>query len=98
MGPGFDQAEIERQLTDAGATFTDAVDDDVDAIAADALCDGKAVGWFQGRMEFGPRALGARSVLGDPRSSPTIQSVLNLKAFPFLFFDVKREAEVVTRS
>ena len=45
---------------------------------ADALADGKAVGWFQGRMEFGPRALGARSILGDPRS-PTMQKLLNLK-------------------
>ena len=45
---------------------------------ADALADGKAVGWFQGRMEFGPRALGARSILGDPRS-PTMQKMLNLK-------------------
>ena len=44
----------------------------------DALAGGKAVGWFQGRMEFGPRALGARSILGDPQS-PTMQSVLNLK-------------------
>jgi carbamoyltransferase len=46
--------------------------------AADALVDGKAVGWFQGRMEFGPRALGARSILGDARS-PTMQKLLNLK-------------------
>ena len=45
---------------------------------ADALADGKAVGWFQGRMEFGPRALGGRSILGDPRS-PTMQKMLNLK-------------------
>jgi carbamoyltransferase len=45
---------------------------------ADALVDGKAVGWMQGRMEFGPRALGARSILGDPRS-PTMQKLLNLK-------------------
>ena len=78
LGPEFDQAEIERQLTAAGAVFTAAGDDDVVAIAADALTDGMAVGWFQGRMEFGPRALGARSILGDPRS-PTMQSVLNLK-------------------
>src|SRR6202040_4300503 len=49
----------------------------VDAVA-EAMTEGKAVGWFQGRMEFGPRALGARSILGDPRS-PTMQSALNLK-------------------
>ena len=48
------------------------------AVTADALADGKAVGWFQGRMEFGPRALGARSILGDARS-PTMQKMLNLK-------------------
>jgi carbamoyltransferase len=47
-------------------------------IAANALADGRAVGWFQGRMEFGPRSLGARSILADPRS-PTMQRTLNLK-------------------
>jgi carbamoyltransferase len=53
-------------------------DEDLLGRTAAALVEGKAVGWFQGRMEFGPRALGARSILGDPRS-PTMQSVLNLK-------------------
>ena len=78
LGPGFAQSEIEKQLTEAGAVFKTVGDDDAIDIAADALSAGKAVGWFQGRMEFGPRALGARSILGDPRS-PTMQSVLNLK-------------------
>jgi carbamoyltransferase len=78
LGPAFSQEEIERQLAAAGARFevraTDAMLDEV----AHALADGQAVGWFQGRMEFGPRALGARSILGDPRS-PTMQKLLNLK-------------------
>jgi carbamoyltransferase len=78
LGPAFDQAEIEGRLTRLGARF-DVCDDDalLDRVVT-ALTEGKAVGWFQGRMEFGPRALGARSILGDPRS-PQMQSVLNLK-------------------
>ena len=78
LGPGFAQSEVEQQLTDAGAIFTNSTEADVISVTTEALCEGKAVGWFQGRMEFGPRALGARSILGDPRS-PTMQSVLNLK-------------------
>lgn len=78
LGPEFAQPEIERQLSDGGAAF-----DVLDEAAlldrcVDALVAGKAVGWFQGRMEFGPRALGARSILGDPRS-PSMQSLLNRK-------------------
>src|ERR671920_601029 len=53
-------------------------DDELLEATSDALADAKAVGWFQGRMEFGPRALGARSILGDPRS-PTMQKALNLR-------------------
>jgi carbamoyltransferase len=78
LGPHFPQAEIERRLGEAGAKF--AVLDEavmIDA-TAQALADEKAVGWFQGRMEFGPRSLGARSILGDPRS-PRMQKNLNLK-------------------
>ncbi|MEX2450140.1 MAG: carbamoyltransferase [Rhodospirillales bacterium] len=78
LGPEFGQAEIERRLTAAGARFTVIGDDDVIELAARALADEKAVGWFQGRMEFGPRALGGRSILGDPRS-PSMQKTLNLK-------------------
>src|SRR5690606_18954362 len=65
LGPAFAQDEIERRLTAAGAVF-ETVDDRalVERTAAD-LAEGAAVGWFQGRMEFGPRALGARSILGD---------------------------------
>ena len=79
LGPEFPQEEIERRLREAGARFTTFSDED-ELVAAGActMAQGKALGWFQGRMEFGPRALGARSILGDARS-PTMQSVLNLK-------------------
>jgi carbamoyltransferase len=78
LGPEFDQSEIEASLAAAGAVF-DVIDNDLlIKTTVQALSDGKAVGWFQGRMEFGPRALGNRSILGDPRS-PAMQSVLNLK-------------------
>jgi carbamoyltransferase len=78
LGPAFSQQEIEERLTHAGARF--AVLDEAAMIraSADALAAEKALGWFQGRMEFGPRALGGRSILGDARS-PSMQSVLNLK-------------------
>ena len=78
LGPHYSQAEIERRLTAAGAKF--AVLDEAAMLetTAQALADEKAVGWFQGRMEFGPRSLGARSILGDPRS-PAMQKNLNLK-------------------
>ena len=78
LGPEFSQADIEKRLTAQGAKF-EVVDDGalLDRCAQD-MKDGRALGWFQGRMEFGPRALGGRSILGDPRS-PSMQSVLNLK-------------------
>ncbi|PLX34266.1 MAG: hypothetical protein C0605_14190 [Hyphomicrobiales bacterium] len=78
LGPEFTQDEIESQLTEAGARFRVLGEDELIDHVAGALADGKAVGWFQGRMEFGPRALGGRSILGDPRS-PTMQKLLNLK-------------------
>ncbi len=78
LGPAFAQGEIERRLEAAGARFARLDDDALIDACAVALAEGKALGWFQGRMEFGPRALGARSILGDARS-PTMQSVLNLK-------------------
>ncbi len=78
LGPAFPQAEIERRLTAAGAKFDVLSDGALIEHAAQALDEGRAVGWFQGRMEFGPRALGNRSILGDARS-PQMQSVLNLK-------------------
>jgi carbamoyltransferase len=78
LGPSFAQDEIERRLTDVGARFSVFSEDKLLDACADALAQEKALGWFQGRMEFGPRALGGRSILGDARS-PSMQSVLNLK-------------------
>jgi len=79
LGPDFSQDDIENRLRCVGARFTTFSDEDeLAAAGACTLSQGKALGWFQGRMEFGPRALGARSILGDARS-PTMQSVLNLK-------------------
>jgi carbamoyltransferase len=78
LGPAFAQEEIEQRLEAAGAVFSVHDEDGMIAETARALADGKAIGWFQGRMEFGPRALGARSILGDPRSD-SMQRTLNLK-------------------
>jgi carbamoyltransferase len=78
LGPGFSQKEVEQQLTRAGARFDVVSEDQMIESTASSLASQEAVGWFQGRMEFGPRALGARSILGDPRS-PEMQRVLNLK-------------------
>ncbi len=78
LGPAFGDDEIRRRLTAAGARFTSHEEAEIVERTADALAAGKAIGWFQGRMEFGPRALGARSILGDARS-PTMQALLNLK-------------------
>ncbi len=78
LGPEFSQHEIEKRLTAIGATFTTLSDVELVDACACALAEEKALGWFQGRMEFGPRALGARSILGDARS-PSMQSLLNLK-------------------
>jgi carbamoyltransferase len=78
LGPAYAQSEIERRLAQAGARLAVLSEDDMIGTTAKALADQLAIGWFQGRMEFGPRALGARSILGDPRS-PTMQKNLNLK-------------------
>ena len=78
LGPSFSQFEIRDRLEQAGAAFTELDDDAIIQSTVKALVAEKAVGWFQGRMEFGPRALGARSILGDPRS-PSMQSSLNLR-------------------
>ena len=78
LGPEFGNDESRRQLDAMGAKYEVLDDDALIAASAQALADEKALGWFQGRMEFGPRALGARSILGDARS-PRMQSVLNLK-------------------
>jgi carbamoyltransferase len=78
LGPQFEQSDIETRLFDAGAKFTILPDADLFDNSAKAIAEGKAIGWFQGRMEFGPRALGGRSILGDARS-PKMQSLLNNK-------------------
>jgi carbamoyltransferase len=78
LGPEFAQEEIERRLGAAGARFTRLPSEETIERTAGDLARGRAVGWFQGRMEFGPRALGNRSILADPRV-PTMQSQLNLK-------------------
>jgi carbamoyltransferase len=78
LGPAYKQDIIEKELLACGAKFDTVTEDDVLEQAAQALADGKAIGWFQGRMEFGPRSLGGRSILGDPRSED-MQKTLNLK-------------------
>lgn len=78
LGPSFDEAEILADITPYGATYRRLQDSELFQTAAQTLADEKVVGWFQGRMEFGPRALGNRSILGDPRS-PGMQRMLNLK-------------------
>jgi carbamoyltransferase len=78
LGPEFSQTEIEKRLASAGARFSVVAEPDLFERSCDALEAGHAVGWFQGRMEFGPRALGARSILADPRN-PEMQRMLNLK-------------------
>ena len=78
LGPEYSQKEIEEQLDKAGAKYETLDEDDLIEKTAEALSRGQAIGWFQGRMEFGPRALGGRSILGDARS-PTMQKNLNLK-------------------
>jgi carbamoyltransferase len=78
LGPEFSQPEIERRLAASGARFATLDEAALLERGAQSLERGDAVGWFQGRMEFGPRALGARSILGDPRNTE-IQKTLNLR-------------------
>jgi carbamoyltransferase len=78
LGPEFTNKEIETELTACGAKFKKLSEAEMIEEVASALADAKAVGWMQGRMEFGPRALGGRSIIGDPRS-PHMQKQLNLK-------------------
>ena len=78
LGPSFSQDDIERRLEAAGARFETVPEADMIARTAQDLAAGRAVGWFQGRMEFGPRALGGRSILGDARSAE-MQKTLNLR-------------------
>jgi carbamoyltransferase len=78
LGPEFGADEIEEFLVTVGARYRRVRAAELSEAVARLLADEKVVGWFQGRMEFGPRALGARSILGDPRS-PRMQSQMNLK-------------------
>lgn len=78
LGPRFSNAEIQRYFDSIGAVYDYIGDEPLMATVAEILAQEQVVGWFQGRMEFGPRALGARSILGDPRSEK-MQSVMNLK-------------------
>lgn len=78
LGPRFAQADVETRLAAVGAKFRALSEEEMIEYCAQALARGQALGWHQGRMEFGPRALGGRSILGDPRS-PTMQKLLNLK-------------------
>ena len=78
LGPEFSDDEIQMRLEAIGAKLTCLPTNNLIDNTAEALAEGKAVGWFQGRMEFGPRALGNRSILGDARS-PDMQKNLNLK-------------------
>ena len=78
LGPSYDMPAVRAALTRRGGVFRELSDDDLIETVATALTQDKVVGWFQGRMEFGPRALGNRSILGDARS-PTMQRMLNMK-------------------
>ena len=78
LGPEFNQTQIENELKEIGANYKIYNEDDLINKTADDISNGQAIGWFQGRMEFGPRALGGRSILGDPRSK-VMQKNLNLK-------------------
>ena len=78
LGPEYTQNEIENELKELGAIYEIKTEENLIDCTAEDLSKGKAIGWFQGRMEFGPRALGGRSILGDPRSA-SMQKNLNLK-------------------
>ena len=78
LGPAYSKVSIENELSVCGANYITVSDKNIIEQTAHALAEGKAIGWFQGRMEFGPRSLGGRSILGDPRSE-NMQKTLNLK-------------------
>ena len=78
LGPEFSQREIEEQLTKLGANYEVLERDKIIGITSEKLIQGNVIGWFQGRMEFGPRALGSRTIIGDSRS-PETQKTINLK-------------------
>jgi len=78
LGPSFTDDEIHKELIECGAVFEKLSEEDLLTKTSKKLSEEKAIGWFQGRMEFGPRALGCRSIIADPRS-PNMQKLLNLK-------------------
>jgi len=78
LGPSFNDEEIKKELDNLGAVYEKYTEEEMLKIIAKELSNEKIVGWFQGRMEFGPRALGARSIIADPRSEK-MQKVINLK-------------------
>ena len=78
LGPSYDENGIKQYLDSVGADYTQLQDDQLFKVTAKVLEDEKVIGWFAGRMEFGPRALGGRSIIGDARSKK-MQSVMNLK-------------------
>ncbi|MBU1863253.1 MAG: carbamoyltransferase [Candidatus Omnitrophica bacterium] len=78
LGPAFSSEEIAAFLKEQGISFKELATEDIPECVADLLADEKVVGWFQGKMEFGPRALGSRSIIGDARS-PNMQETMNLK-------------------
>ena len=78
LGPSFNDSEIETTLKKLGAVYEKLPEDNLLKVTAEELSNEKTIGWFQGRMEFGPRALGARSIIADPRSEK-MQKILNLK-------------------
>jgi len=78
LGPKYDNNFIEKKLNNLNAIFKKLTPQQIISVSAKKLAESKTIGWFQGRMEFGPRALGGRSILADPRSE-TMQKELNLK-------------------
>ena len=78
LGPAYANAEIEKYLQEQGFPYTKLETEEIPEKIADLIADEKVIGWFAGRMEFGPRALGSRSIIGDARS-PEMQEKMNLK-------------------
>jgi len=78
LGPAFENSDIVNYLNQNDVSYTQLKDDQIPEVIADLIAQQKVIGWFQGQMEFGPRALGARSIIGDPRS-PKMQEIMNLK-------------------
>ena len=78
LGPGFEKASIGHYLISNNIPYTELTNEEIPERIADLIAEQKVIGWFQGRMEFGPRALGSRSIIGDARS-PAMQELMNLK-------------------